>query len=212
MVFTISTQGLPLEHLLFSMGPPSANAKPTTLGLLGSNLGAFAHMRTPFGSNQSQAVGGRRLHSKPFPTPFKLATPFKVGQGPAARKLSATNVIPDLPMHVVKGSIKLSLFDGVMAPVVPKASSSAHVAHGVLMALAWGVCMPLGILNNRLFRGKYQHWRLVHKVFQGVGMLFSVIAFIIAISTFKITTDTGYVHMVRATCLHRTFLFYCQSF
>jgi hypothetical protein len=185
MVFTISTEGISLDHLIFSMGAPGSHE---------SNHEGGAHA-SPSSGVSAQASSGRQYDHDP--------TPFKVDLGPAARGLTAIKKLPDLQMHVVKGSIRLTpeLLSAGMEPVARKTATSAHVAHGVLMALAWGVCMPLGILNNRLFKGKYANWRLVHKAFQSTGLLFSVIAFIIAISTFKVTTSVGYAHATFGTII-----------
>ena len=62
-----------------------------------------------------------------------------------------------------------------------------HIAHGVLMSIAWGVLLPVGIIIARFYRhvqprtGPRAFWFLHHQIFQYSGTIIAATAFIIAL-------------------------------
>lgn len=51
--------------------------------------------------------------------------------------------------------------------------------HGILMGLAWLVCLPLGALLGRYYRWAWPCWFVTHVLVQALGVLFTIAAFII---------------------------------
>ena len=63
--------------------------------------------------------------------------------------------------------------------------NNMHLAHGLLMTLAWGVLLPMGAVMPRTWRDALESkgaWYKVHRTVQSLGVLLSVIGLIIAIS------------------------------
>eukprot|EP00899_Mesostigma_viride_P010025 jgi/Mesvir1/19023/Mv12790-RA.1 len=58
--------------------------------------------------------------------------------------------------------------------------------HGVLMAIGWGILLPLGILVARFGKRWDPAWFHVHRVLQVLGLTFGTIGFIIALNKFPV--------------------------
>lgn len=67
----------------------------------------------------------------------------------------------------------------VVAPV--------KIAHGVLMAVSWGVALPIGVIIARFYRhkepttGPYAWWFIRHQIFQYSGVITSLAGFALAL-------------------------------
>lgn len=55
-----------------------------------------------------------------------------------------------------------------------------RVAHGVFMALSWGVMLPTGMFIARFGRSRAPLWFHVHQTVQSLGVLFALLGFIIS--------------------------------
>ena len=70
-------------------------------------------------------------------------------------------------------------------PVVAIPINSMHLAHGLLMTLAWGVLLPMGAVMPRTWRNALESkgaWYKIHRTIQSVGVLLSLIGVIVSIS------------------------------
>lgn len=67
------------------------------------------------------------------------------------------------------------------------ARSDLHLAHGSMNFLAWGVLLPLGVIIARFAKPQPGSqgpptWFLLHRIIQSLGLLFTLIAFAIALA------------------------------
>jgi len=62
------------------------------------------------------------------------------------------------------------------------------IAHGSLMMLGWGVLIPCGVIIAALMRQRDPLWFKIHRIVQSVGLVVTLIAFIIAVSVFNVFT------------------------
>ena len=57
----------------------------------------------------------------------------------------------------------------------------AVLAHGIAMLLAWGLCVPSGILVARFYKHLGQFWFMVHRALQSISVLLTMFAFYIIV-------------------------------
>jgi hypothetical protein len=66
-------------------------------------------------------------------------------------------------------------------------------AHASLMLIGWGWLLPSGTLFARFFKHRpHSLWFQIHRVLQSVGLLFSIVGWIIALRNFNVFQDKGY--------------------
>ena len=77
------------------------------------------------------------------------------------------------------------------------------VAHGSLMLIGWGVCIPCGIISARFLKSDPdgKKWFRYHRRFQIGGLFLAIIGWIIALATFNVLkggpeAHVSYVHAV----------------
>eukprot|EP01063_Lacrimia_lanifica_P039071 TRINITY_DN8479_c0_g4_i1.p1 TRINITY_DN8479_c0_g4~~TRINITY_DN8479_c0_g4_i1.p1 ORF type:complete len:392 (+),score=54.16 TRINITY_DN8479_c0_g4_i1:123-1178(+) len=81
-------------------------------------------------------------------------------------------------------------------PTQLNCDSGAHrpymVAHGVLMALSWGLLLPAGVFTARLLKHRPDAlWFRVHRVMQPVGLCVALAGFVIALTQFDVFVASG---------------------
>eukprot|EP01006_Ploeotia_vitrea_P042868 TRINITY_DN66667_c4_g1_i1.p1 TRINITY_DN66667_c4_g1~~TRINITY_DN66667_c4_g1_i1.p1 ORF type:complete len:909 (-),score=474.29 TRINITY_DN66667_c4_g1_i1:1259-3985(-) len=82
-----------------------------------------------------------------------------------------------LEQHDSRGLGTVNLSTG---EVTETGEDDLRTIHGVFMGLAWGFFLPLGILAARYFKHHDPTWFQVHRTFQSLGILFTIIGYIIA--------------------------------
>jgi hypothetical protein len=70
---------------------------------------------------------------------------------------------------------------GVSVNTDDKEKAKYRQAHGLLMAFAWGLLVPLGIISARYFKSYPGKWFLGHRVFVVTGLSLALAAFVIAL-------------------------------
>jgi len=67
-----------------------------------------------------------------------------------------------------------------------------YLAHGSLMLVGWGLLLPAGAIIARFFKHRpHGLWFQLHRSIQMVGLLVTIIAWIIALTQFNVFGDTG---------------------
>lgn len=72
---------------------------------------------------------------------------------------------------------------------ISSVKSVFYDAHGLLMAISWGVVLPLGIVIARTLKDLDPLWFNLHKLFQVVGLMGAIVGYVIALLKFDTPDD-----------------------